>query len=81
MKRIERTKWAREFKRDCPWNYSTAIELASDADLFVQIKRSTEVKLAGEWAIIAGGDFWLDAKPTKREAVTLCHEMGWRISK
>ena len=82
MKAIERTAWAKEFKKECDWQYDNALKLATDPDLYVAVVKSYEVSISGEWAIIAGGtDFWLDAKKTKREAVALCKQMGWRISK
>lgn len=83
---IETTEWARSLKRNVPSAYIEAINLASRPVVEV-ILRHTDENGYWKWAIVyAGeeyptGDFWMDAKDTKKEAVALCREMGWRIVK
>ena len=64
--KLEDTEWAREFKRDCPTSYLQAIEYAGTPKML--------------WAIapVSDPEFWMDAKPTKKEAVALCRKMKWR---
>jgi hypothetical protein len=78
-KEIEKTNWARDFKKDSPISYEEAIDIAMIPKLSVTIYRTNE---NGEWmwAIepvnVAG--FWMDARKTKKESEKLCKEMGWR---
>jgi hypothetical protein len=79
--KIKITTWAREFKRDCPSSYAMAIDYASQERLEVTVGKSdaTGVPL---WAVaVADTDFWMDALPTKKAALALCKQMGWRIVK
>lgn len=77
---LEKTAWAVEFKADSPVSYSMALKYAARADLSVEICKTDE---AGEtrWVIVPEYDtgFWMDAKPTRKEAIALCREMGWKI--
>lgn len=85
MNKIEETKWAKEFLEECPTSYKEAIKIASRPNLRVCINRTNE---SGEklWAITPDDpndenyyDFWLDSKKTRKEAIRLCKEMGWKI--
>lgn len=75
-KELEQTEWAKNFKKGCPTSYKKAIDLVT---ITVKILHSNEL---GEWmwAVVAGEDFWLDAFTTKKEAINLCKEMGWRYT-
>jgi hypothetical protein len=77
---LEQTPWAKEFKKDAPVSYATAIRYALEDRLEVIIEHTTE---SGEpqWVIRVLDDpaFWMDAVPTKAAAVQLSREMGWKI--
>ena len=78
---IEETLWAKEFKKDSPVSYKTAIEFAKDPTLRVEIDTSTESGTQ-QWVICASShdpSFWMDAKSTRAEAETLCKTMGWKL--
>ena len=77
---LEQTSWAKEFKKEAPVSYATAIRYALESRLEVIIEQTTE---SGEppWVIRVLDDpsFWMDAVPTKTAAVQLSREMGWKI--
>ena len=77
---IEKTAWAKRFKKEDSMSYERAIELVSVPDLVVDIYQTDET---GEkvWAIVPEDDpeFWLDAFKRKQNAVSLCKKMNWRI--
>lgn len=77
---LEQTPWAKEFKKEAPVSYATAIRYALEDSLEVIIEHTTE---SGEpqWVIRVLDDpsFWMDAVPTKAAAVQLSREMGWKI--
>ena len=77
---LEQTPWAKEFKKEAPVSYATAIRYALEDRLEVIIEHTTE---SGEpqWVIRVLDDpsFWMDAVPTKAAAVQLSLEMGWKI--
>lgn len=77
---IEGTPWARAFKADSPVSYPDAIRFATDPSLRVEIVHTNETG-AWQWAVVAAShdpDFWMATRLTKREAVALCRQMGWR---
>ena len=78
---LEASPWAREFKAASPGFYSQALDYAQRPQLRVHVHQTDET---GElqWAIAVDEDqeFWMDAKPTKKDAVALCRHMGWRVS-
>ena len=81
---LEGTAWAGEFKADSPVSYPEALAYARRKDLRVHIYKTDE---AGEvlWAIVVvdedgTGDFWMDAKPTKKDAIALCRRMRWKVT-
>jgi len=78
--KIEDTKWAKDFKSDCPGQYDAAIRLVSKPDLKVDIDYNNE---NGEWVhairVVGNYDFWLDAKKTLEQSEKLCAEMNWEI--
>jgi hypothetical protein len=77
---LEQTSWAKEFKKEAPVSYATAIRYALESRLEVIIEQTTE---SGEpqWVIRVLDDpsFWMDAVPTKTAAVQLSREMGWNV--
>lgn len=77
---LEQTPWAKEFKKEAPVSYPTAIRYALENRLEVIVDHTTET---GElqWVIRVLDDpsFWMDAVPTKAAAVQLSREMGWKI--
>ena len=77
---LEQTSWAKEFKKEVPVSYATAIRYALESRLEVIIEQTTE---SGEpqWVIRVLDDpsFWMDAVPTKTAAVQLSREMGWNV--
>ncbi len=81
---LEGTAWAREFKADSPVSYPEALTYARCEDLRVYVRKTDE---AGEvlWVIVVvdeggSGDFWMDAKPTKKDAIALCRRMRWKVT-
>ena len=77
---IEQTAWAKEFKADSPVSYPIALKYAQRPRLEVFIERSDE---SGEmlWVVrvLEDPSFWMEAKPTKAQATTVCRAMGWKI--
>lgn len=77
---IEATPWAKAFKADSPVSYEEGIRYAMEKKLKVELDRNNE---NGQmvWAIrvFDRPEFWMDARPTKKEAAALCKTMGWRI--
>lgn len=78
--KIESTAWAKAFKAGSPVSYQEAIEYAMEDRLEVLVERTNENGLM-LWAIrvFDEPDFWMDAKPTKKSAISLCKEMGWKV--
>jgi hypothetical protein len=77
--------------RNTPWGidlvyvglFTPAIERLKESNFKVYIHPSTDT---GEkrWAIVCEkdySDFWLDSFSKKKDAITLCKEMDWRIVK
>ena len=77
---LEQTSWAKEFKKEAPVSYATAIRYALESRLEVIIEQTTESGKP-QWVIRVLDDpsFWMDAVPTKTAAVQLSREMGWKI--
>ena len=74
---LEQTEWAKEFLAEAP-DYERAIQYALQEPLLVELIHTDENNDAWEWAIVVKGtDFWMDAKPTKEEAIELIKQMGW----
>ena len=78
---LDKTKWAKGFKKDSPVSYSRALQYALQEPLYVHIYKNAE---SGTllYSIVASGDdigFWMDSYKTKKEAVALCKKMGWKI--
>lgn len=77
---IEQTEWARKFALEAHWFYGQAIRIVSSPDFAVRVEYSTET---GEhlWAVIAinTDSFWMDAFPTREEAVDFCNKMNWKV--
>lgn len=84
LKELEATPWAREFKADSPVSYPEAVQYAHQKNLRVYIYKTDETGEV-QWAIAVldesrSGNFWMDAKPTKKDAIALCRLMGWKVS-
>lgn len=77
---LEQTEWAKQFKVDSPVSYKAALRYALQDGLSVFIERSFET---GDpvWAVRVFDDpeFWMEAKPTKAQAIAVCREMGWKF--
>ncbi len=84
---IELTSWARMLKHIHPGRvYNEAIRRATSPDFAVKIVYSTDI---GDpvWAVEAiaeedkadDGGFWMEAFPTKWEALDFCNKMKWRV--
>lgn len=82
LEEIEQTPWAKEFKLTAPTSYKAALKYAMQERLEVSVKWSDEAGFF-QWVIRVEEDpeFWMDAKPTKAQAVAICRSMGWRINK
>jgi hypothetical protein len=77
---LGRTHWAAEFKKDAPVSYAMALRYAQELPLEVLVERTDETG-DSQWVIRVLDDpsFWMDAKTTRKAAVELCREMGWKI--
>ena len=83
---IEHTSWAKNFKREAPYFYDEAIRRVTSPNFAVKIVYSTEI---GDlvWAVEAvaeedktdDGGFWMEAFPTKYNALYFCEKMKWRV--
>jgi hypothetical protein len=91
---IRSTPWARRLKRAVGGSaYEEGIrianELRSGEISGVTIRKTDEHRAVGdyEWVIqpfvVYGNDweYWLDAAKTKKRAVEICREMGWKVLK
>jgi hypothetical protein len=80
--RIRATDWAKRFKRNAPSSFEEALSIAAAPRLPVILKwnEDTGERLCSV-SPIANPDFWLDAFPTAKEAIQLCREMDWRITR
>lgn len=79
---LEMTAWAKAFKADSPVSYAEALRLASGPSLVVEIERSNTVLGEDCFAILVSGrssPFWMGHRPTRKAALALCAEMGWRV--
>lgn len=80
---LEQTAWAKEFAEDSPVSYPEALLLAAEpGGLRVDVEPATTVLGDPCFAIVAADrdpPFWMDHKPTRRAAETLCKTMGWRV--
>ena len=83
---LERTSWAKRFKRVCPASYDEAIYLALLPNFSVSIIHTNERDIGSfEYAIEAldenkeETDFWMETYKRKDHAIALCQKMGWRI--
>ena len=82
MQDIEKTEWARRFKAGAPYQYDEALAIAARLSWVVLEHRDDHsAKDDCLWVILpdVNPEFWLDATPTKDEAVALCKTMGWAI--
>jgi hypothetical protein len=75
---LEKTDWAKRFKADSPVSYAKGIALALQSDLEVGLHFNEEAE-DWQWCVVTDG-FWMDAFPTRNQALTLCKEMGWKIA-
>ena len=81
---LKKTLWGKSLLTESEGTRTLALEIASDPTLQVFLYKTDET---GEkmWAISVANDkypcFWMDAKKTKKEALALCKEMGWKVTK
>jgi len=78
-KEIEKTPWARRFKRSAPVSYRKAIDYASNPETEYFLEHTNET---GEmlWHIVVDDtDFWMDSFKRKEHADALCKQMGWKV--
>lgn len=92
MKSIKSSNWARRLKRSLGNGnaYEEGIliaeKLKSGEITHVFLNHNNET---GDWIwsiqpfVIFGnlGEYWLDAVKTKKRAIEICREMGWKIKK
>lgn len=79
---LEKTEWAKIFKRECPIDYQEALKLALLGDkLEVSIRKGVFTEKDKHWEIIiaADWDFTMYITRTKKEAVEFCKKMRWKI--
>lgn len=80
---LRRSKWAKNFKCECPQQYEDAILHASTLK-YVKIEKLDDHSFVGDfvWAIMpdTNPEFWLDGLTTYDEAFQLCNEMNWTIN-
>lgn len=80
---LSKTEWAKGLRGF----YDKSMELATNPSTKVAIRRTDET---GEWLWAIEvvecdlpkdewEEFWLDALTTKRQAITLCHELGLTV--
>lgn len=84
LQELEATPWAREFKADSPVSYPEALQYAQQKNLRVHVYKTDETGEV-QWAIGVldeqlSGNFWMDAKSTKKDAIALCRLMGWKVA-
>lgn len=80
--KLEKTSWAREFKKCAPVSYTDALKFALDPSLRVEIVHADVRGEGMEWGITAGDhapDFLMEICPSKKDALALCREMGWKV--
>jgi hypothetical protein len=78
---LEKTAWAKEFKKCAPVSYPDAIKYALDPDLKVDIMHADLRGQGVEWIATAGDHdptFLMEVCATKKDALALCREMGWK---
>lgn len=78
---LENTTWAKNFKLEAPVSYAEAIKYALQEELEVYINKNHDLGFP-VYAIIVAEDskgFWMDATASKKAAISLCKEMGWKI--
>lgn len=79
---LEETPWAKGFKKCAPVSYIEALKFALDPSLRVDVVYANERGEGMEWCITAGEhgpDFLMEICSTKRDALALCREMGWKL--
>lgn len=80
---IENSEWAKRFHSESPFQLQEAISIAKTLKSVV-IEQRDDHSAKGDylWAIIpdCNPDFWLDATKTKKQAMAICREMGWKVS-
>ena len=81
---IDQTAWAARFKAGAPYQLKEALDIAERLN-WVVIEHRDDHSAKGDllWAILpdVNPEFWLDATPTKDEAIAICESMGWPIRK
>ena len=69
---------------DSPLSYSHALAYANQKPLYVYLKVTDETaELVCAIVVVdesSEEEFWMDARPSMKEAIELCVEMGWQIT-
>jgi hypothetical protein len=78
---IEKTYWAKQFKKECYYFYNEAIEYASNKDTIYEIYKSNDLGYYMWHICVKNSDFWMCSFKTKKECEILCKKMNWNIDK
>ena len=79
---LEQTSWAREFRKDSPVSYATAITFALQDRLEVFVERGEELgEPRWEIKVLDSPEFLMDFRPTKKSAESLCKTMNWKVAR
>lgn len=82
MEELEKTRWEKKFKRECPSSYKEAMELALSPHLSVSIRYADNSE-THQWVIEAldknpkDTGFLMEKCKNMAQAVKLCQKMGW----
>lgn len=78
--KVEKTAWARNFRKAASACYQEALRYASNPDLRVRLYWNTESGSL-QCAVVpeSDGSFWLGAADSRKEAAELCRLMGWNV--
>jgi hypothetical protein len=84
---LEKTKWAKEIKEEAPSLYKDIVDVALSPAM-KKIEKCDDSwmeeeyleSLRGYWAICSYV-YVLAFRPTKKAALALCREMGWKVKR
>jgi hypothetical protein len=77
---IDKTQWAKRFRKNALYFYESAIKYANQNDLHVTVELRDDLEYP-MYAIVVvdSDDFWMDAFDLRETAVELCSFMKWTI--
>ena len=79
---LEQTAWAKDFRRDAPVSYATAITFALEDRLPVFVDLGEDLgESRWEIRVLEAPGFLMDFRPTRKSAEGLCREMGWKVTR